>query len=178
MNLVGPVIYRTPWKLVSCVCWRIMSFHVGGAAAEQWHEITNTTYWHIPRWRHQIETFSALLALCVGNSPVTGEFPAQRPVKRSFDVFFELRLHKRLSKQSWGWWFETPSRSLWRHCNAQDGLCCHQLWNMGKRMEYPNTPKSFYTNHLPSFPASLIAIPPFLWSVLRKKHNGLFLLEG
>ena len=68
-------------------------------------------------WRHQMETFSALLALCAGNSPVHGEFPAQRPVTRSFDVFFDRRLEKRLSKQSWGWWFETPSRSLWRHCN-------------------------------------------------------------
>ena len=48
-------------------------------------------------------------------SPVTGEFPAQRPVTRSFDVFFDLRLNKRLGKQSWGWWFETPSRPLWRH---------------------------------------------------------------
>ena len=38
-------------------------------------------------WRHQMETFSALLALCAGNSPMTGEFPAQRPVTRSFDVF-------------------------------------------------------------------------------------------
>ena len=56
-------------------------------------------------WRHQIETFSALLAICAGNSPVTGEFPTQRPVTRSFDVFFDLRLNKRLSKQSWGWWF-------------------------------------------------------------------------
>ena len=65
-----------------------------------------------------METFSALLALCVGNSPVTGEFPAQRPVKRSFDVFFDLRLDKRLNKQSRGWWCETLSRSLWRHCNA------------------------------------------------------------
>ena len=37
---------------------------------------------------------------------------------RSFDVFFDLRLYIRLSKQSWGWWFETPSRSLWRHCNG------------------------------------------------------------
>ena len=43
-------------------------------------------------WRHQMETFSALLALCAMNSPVTGEFPAQRPVTRSFDVFFDLRL--------------------------------------------------------------------------------------
>ena len=46
-----------------------------------------------------METYSALLALCVGNSPATGEFPAQRPVTRSFDVFFDLRLIKRFSKQ-------------------------------------------------------------------------------
>ena len=59
----------------------------------------------IPRWRHQMETVSALLVLCARNSPVTGEFPTQRPVTRSFDVFFDLRLNKRLSKQSWGWWF-------------------------------------------------------------------------
>ena len=69
-------------------------------------------------WRRQMQTFSALLAICVGNSPVTGEFPAQRPVTRSFDVFFDLRLNKLLSKQSWGWWFETVSRPLWRHCNG------------------------------------------------------------
>ena len=68
-------------------------------------------------WRHQMETFSALLALCAGNSPVPGEFPSQRPVTRSFDVFFDLCLNKWLSKQSGGWWFETPSHSLWRHCN-------------------------------------------------------------
>ena len=48
----------------------------------------------------------------------TGEFPAQRPVAPSFDVFFDLRLNKRLSRQSWGWWFEKLSRPLWRHCNA------------------------------------------------------------
>ena len=67
-------------------------------------------------WRFQMETFSALLALCAGNSPVTGEFPAQRPVMRSFDIFFDLRLNKRLNKQSRRWWFETPSRLSWRHC--------------------------------------------------------------
>ena len=47
-----------------------------------------------------METFCTLLALCAGNSPVTGEFPAQRPVTRSFDVYFDLRLKKWFSKQS------------------------------------------------------------------------------
>ena len=63
-------------------------------------------------------TFSALLAICAGNSPVTGDFPAHRPVTRSFDVFFDLRLNKGLSKQWRSWWFETPSRPLWRHGNG------------------------------------------------------------
>ena len=80
---------------------------------------------NIPWWRHQMETFSALLALCAGNSPVTGEFPAQRSVTRSFDVFFDLRLNKRLSKLSWGWWFETLSHPLWRHYNPSGWLHWH-----------------------------------------------------
>ena len=48
------------------------------------HSIRNNITW----WRHQMETLSALLAICVGNSPITGEFPGQRPVTRSFDIFF------------------------------------------------------------------------------------------
>ena len=48
-----------------------------------------------------METLSALLAICVGNSPVAGEFPAQKPMTRSFDVFFDLCLNKQLNKQSW-----------------------------------------------------------------------------
>ena len=71
-------------------------------------------------------------AICAGNSPVPGQFPAQRPVKRSFDVFFDLRLNKRLSKQSWGWWFETLSCPLWRHCNVVRAL----LWFVTGRF-YP-----------------------------------------
>ena len=57
---------------------------------------------HITWWCHQMETFSALLAICAGNSPVTSEYTAQRTMTRSFDVFLDLRLNKRLSKQSWG----------------------------------------------------------------------------
>ena len=65
-----------------------------------------------------METFSALLALCVGNSLVTGEFPSQRPVTQSFDVFFDLCLNQQLSKQ-WRWqWFQTSPHSLWRYCNV------------------------------------------------------------
>ena len=76
-----------------------------------------SSLWGHTWWRHQMETCSALLAICAGNSPVPGEFSTQRPVTRSFDVFFDLRLNKRLSKQWWGWWFERLSRPLWRHRN-------------------------------------------------------------
>ena len=72
-------------------------------------------------WRHEMESFSALLAICAGKSTVHGELPAQRPVTRSCDVFFDLRLNQRLSKlskQSWGWWFKTQPRPICRHCNG------------------------------------------------------------
>ena len=67
-----------------------------------------------------METFSAFLAI-----------PAQRPVTRSFDVFFHLRLNKRLSKHLQGWWFETLSRPLWRHRNVvwAPNLLSHRWWS-------------------------------------------------
>ena len=71
------------------------------------------------KWKH----FLRYWPFVRGNAPVSGEFPAQRPVTRSFDVFFDLRLNKRLSKQTWVWWFETLSCPLWRHCN--DLCSCH-----------------------------------------------------
>ena len=96
-------------------CYSFVSFHFFSTIVLSW-------------WRHQMETFPALLAICAGNSPV----PAQRPVKRSFDVFFDLRLNKRLSKQSWSWWFETLSRPLWRHRNG------HSWWFVRNYL-MPNT---------------------------------------
>ena len=87
-----------------------------------WDVITYLSLWYLllaPWWRHQMEIFSALLAICAGNSPVPGEFPTQRPVTRSFDVFFDRRLNKRWNKQSWGWWLGTLSCPLWRHRNDE-----------------------------------------------------------
>ena len=102
----------------------------------------NSAQFNISWWRHQMETFSALLAICTGNSPVPGEFPAQRRVTRSFDVFFDLRPNKRLSKQWWGWWFETLSCSLWRHCNLYvrygiyQALLCKSFFQFGAQCSY------------------------------------------
>ena len=56
-----------------------------------------------------MEAFSTLLALCAGNSPVTGEFPTQRPVTRSFDVFFDQHVNKR------GWVNNREAGDLRRH---------------------------------------------------------------
>ena len=83
-------------------------------------QATGCLLWLISWWRHRLETFSTLLVLCAGNSPVTGEFPSKRPVTRSFDVFFDRRLNKRLSKHSIRRWFETPAHSLWCHCNVMN----------------------------------------------------------
>ena len=84
-------------------------------------QLFNQYHEYSPWWRNEI--FSALLALCAGNSPVTSEFPSQRSVTRSFDIFFDLPL----SKQSWGWWFEKTSRPLWCQCNAKSRPWRHSL---------------------------------------------------
>ena len=72
---------------------------------------------------------------------VPGEFPAQKPVARSFRVFIDLRLHKSLMKQTWGWWFETLSCPLWRHCNGTEVITlqyshyCEKTWGTWRRSE-------------------------------------------
>ena len=78
-----------------------------------------------------MEIFSPLLAFNVWNLSVTGEFTTQRPATRCFDVFFDLRLNLQVRKQWRSRWFETPSRSLWRHCNVFLGLWTgarHNYW--------------------------------------------------
>ena len=91
-----------------------MLVHETAIPAASWTSLHDAKFsW----WRHQIETCSA--SRYTGPlAPVTSEFPSQKPVTRSFGVFFDLRQNKRLSKQSRRRWFETPSRSLWRHCNV------------------------------------------------------------
>ena len=125
-----PGVISLPLKEMTCLmlpkyclnlCWfiisRILQNSYRGNSTKTIKRVITTMHWKIrhlksdndsnrlyhngPWWRHQMETFSALLAICAGNSPVTGEFPAQRPVTRSFDVFFDLRRNKWLSKLWW-----------------------------------------------------------------------------
>ena len=114
---VGPML--APWTLLSgssshvppCISIYTERFRMNCDSNKPLKHTTES------RWRHQIETFSALLALCEGNPRVTGGFPSQNPVTRSLDVCFDLCLNKWLSKQSRRRWFETLSRSLSRYCN-------------------------------------------------------------
>ena len=96
-----------------------------------------------------METFSASLAICAGNSPVPGEFPSQRSVTRSFDIFFDLRLNTRLSKHWWGWWFETPSPPLWHYRNV---TVTFVQWNdtewIMRRILITSTPDSISTTDI------------------------------
>ena len=107
-----------------------------------------------------------------------GEFSTQRPVTRSFDVFFDLRLNKRFSKQPWGWWFETLSWSLWRHCNVhhyQIHIPVGRYWGRRCRIcRCRHGPRSTtscrhcfrWCKHCRSRPCS--------WRVLHRAHRMLF----
>ena len=99
-----------------------------------------------PWWWHQMEKNAASLDICEGNPPVADGFPSQRPV--SFDVFFDLRLNKRLNRQSKNRWFEKLSRSLRRRHNDiqndQNVFLLVHIW-----LTYETFPYSF-TGGLPS----------------------------
>ena len=83
-----------------------------------WHLWINRSSKHIDiKTSSNVNIFRVTGPLC-GEFTGPGEVPTQRPVTRSFDIFFDLRLNKRLSKQPWDWWFETPSWSLWHQCNG------------------------------------------------------------
>ena len=114
-------------RFLTLVTWDVIFVLIGGRGLEHIRDpnLVMAVLTDVPNaavlCHHETSSsgnISALLAICAGNSPVNGEFPSQRPVTRSFDVFFDLRPNKRLSKQWWGWWYETPPRKLWRHCNA------------------------------------------------------------
>ena len=107
------------------------------------------------KWKHFLRNWPFVRG--IHRSPVNS--PHKWPVTRSFDVFFDLRLNKRFSKQSWGWWFETLSHPLWCHSNGYMGHWF--IWNYWMRLLIHaiistmvwinpfevNTPKSTYIPH-------------------------------
>ena len=114
--VITPHIKLCVWSLPIHVLISIKPWcHKGRPEYGIYDKYSNCRAW----WRHQMETFSVLLALCEGNSPVTGGFPSERSVTRSFDFLFDLHLNKQLNKQLRCWCLlETPSPSLWRHRNG------------------------------------------------------------
>ena len=130
-------------------------------------------------WRHQMDTFSALLTLCEGNPPVTGGFHTQRPVTRSFEVFFDLRLNKRLSKQSRRRWFET-SHSLWRHYNGAGHKVRHISWKfLCPSIITKNVP--YISNNFSKWPQkSQLSLAPSMSMVVLKvlPHCGVVTARG
>ena len=132
-----------PWRPLSSVC--VVCHRLSTCRGPIKHDTTLSTIRKEESWNFVPTTnmmtsssgniFRVTGPLC-GEFIGPGEFPAQRPVTRCFDVFFDLRLNKRLSKQWWGWWFETPSWSLWRHTHK------NTLWLViGKSFGF--TPLSF-----------------------------------
>ena len=80
-------------------------------------QCSNNKYDDVIKWNHfpRYWSFVRVIHRSPVNSPHKGQWCRA--------LVFDLRMNKRLSKQSWGWWFETPSRSLWRHCNEFSPLC-------------------------------------------------------
>ena len=115
--------YHTMWNLSGAMCLSLLTRR--GESKYAFHD-------DVIKWNHFLRYWS----FCAGNSPVTGEFPSQRPVSRSFDVFFDLRLDKRLCKQSRRRWFVTPSHSLWRRCNVT--LQCVSLCSCSQNIHVPS----------------------------------------
>ena len=130
-------IFRIAIKCNSCgKCYNRCVYSVSGLSRLQTPQLhlsgdmcSSRNHDDIIKWKH----FPC-------NWPFEWEFtgprwiPAQRPVTRSFDVFFDLHRNKWQSKQWWGWWFETSSSSLWRHCNVILNLvvndtvkCCYDV---------------------------------------------------
>ena len=104
-------IFRINGNPFCCfICWLMICL------GEHPSMVAQTTHWN-PWWRHQMGTFSAKLTFFEGNLLVTSGFPSKRPAIRSFNIFFDLRLNKRLNKQSRRRRFETPSPLSWLHCN-------------------------------------------------------------
>ena len=124
------------------------------------------------KWRHPMKTFSALLALCERNPrshpPVTGELSSQGPVTRSFDVFFDPYLDERLCKQSRRWWFETPSRPLWRHCNGMIVItpCVRRIGELNPSNMLPTYSLASRCFHL-----KLLSISTSQWR--HNEHDGV-----
>ena len=121
---------------------------------------------HATWWRHQMETFSALLAICAGKSPVPGEFPAHRPVTRSFDVFFICAWINR-------WVNNCHAIDLRRYHAHYDVIVmkCGSFWSALNVFALVVNYRNVYHKFITKGPSVL------LWVNLRTIHCIFFILE-
>ena len=128
--------HHTPCALL-CICCQMRKKRIKSAYFFFWDFISNVWFCQIPG----VVTWSRIsIEQCISHDDAIKwkHFPrcwpflrgilGQKPVTRSFDVFFDLRLNKQFSKQSWGWWFETPSRTLWPCGNGTLLQSLHQAY--------------------------------------------------
>ena len=135
----------------------------------EWVRSLIKTFKDIAWWRHQMGTFSALLAICAGNSPVPGEFPTQRPVMQSFDVFFDLRLNKRFGVNN-------HDAGDLRHYHAHDDVIVmsrKEQWQMG------NIGQTFNSQAKPHITIvyALIHLPRTKWPPFRRRYFQMHFRE-
>ena len=116
-----------------CMCLCILNKNI-----LSWVELSWIMYQHLMTSSNG-NIFRVTGPLC-GEFTGPGEFPTQRPVMRSYDVFFDLRLNKPLSKQPWGWWFETSSWSLWRQCNDFTHIGISQMFTICSVIDVEKSP--------------------------------------
>ena len=125
--------------------------------------VSNTHHDDVIKWEHSPRYWPFVWG--IHWSPVNS--PHKWPVTRSFDVFFDLCLNKRLSKQSRGWWFETPLGSLWRHCNAIRTLSLDQ----GNEGAWPGWdtgwPRHYNDASLASWRFKSVATRPFVRHIIQ-----------
>ena len=141
-------------------------------------------YRFIPWWIYQMETFSALMALCAGKSLVSGEFPSQRPVTRRIDVFFDLRLNELLSKHHWRRWFwrhrahydvtvmqKQASHPTGHHCTAWSSarLCFYQMRSAWSMDQGSTKKRSAVHNFVPTVTKFCV-----MWEGLSLPHDTKF----
>ena len=148
---------------------RKIKLHKYTSVSLPFYSTANIQYGKTARWIMMTSSngnISTLLALCEGNPSVTSEFPAQRTVVRIFDVFFDLRLNKRLCKQSWRRWLKTPWRSLWRHSNVILQHTSKYIRNSFTKLH--GTPDKF-----PLLPKGelCISFKHFVWKVIGDDDN-------
>ena len=168
------------WSLsiLLSICSIVSVLHIIDAVTQQplgWFILNK--YDDVSKWKHCPRYWPFVQGIHRG--PVNS--PHKWSVMRSFHVFFDLCLNKRLSKQLWGWWFETPSYPLWRHCNGWNCLglqivtlwfVAHQTAQQAAHWPKENSPITWAGGLLSKFHVKFKGLRPVLEGFVVPMHEG------